>query len=90
MQITDTHKAVKELEGAGFQPQEAETLADQQERTDQELLRHIEQAFEPRFVRLELAFEKGLRDQTWRIVAFVAAMAALTIALLGFLIRLPR
>jgi hypothetical protein len=56
MQITDTLKAAKELEQAGMSRSEAEALAQQQERTTQEIVANIRLAFAPEFASIRAEF----------------------------------
>jgi hypothetical protein len=56
MQITDTLKAAKELQQAGLPSSQAEALAQQQERTAQELVANIRAAFAPEFASIRSEF----------------------------------
>jgi hypothetical protein len=82
MQVTDTHQAVKEFTAAGFSGGQAETLSSQQERTAQEIIAHLREAFRPEFARLEARIEATARDQLFKFMALAVALAGASIAII--------
>ncbi len=89
MQVTDTHQAVKEFTAAGFSGGQAEALSTQQERTAQEIVAHLREAFRaefrPEFARLETRIEATARDQLFKFMAFAVALAGFSIAIIKFI-----
>ena len=84
MNITDTHKAVKTFESAGFSTQQSEVLADQDERTAKELVDHIRLAFAPEFERLRAEIHSTARNQILSMIAILAVgLTALGLILRG-------
>lgn len=101
MQITDTLKAAKELQQAGFPSSQAEALAQQQERAAEELIANIRAAFAPEFaaIRAEMnglktglqgEFREALRDQLFKFTVMLFSGLGLTIAALSLIYALFR
>jgi hypothetical protein len=90
MQITDTLKASKTLQGAGFTPAQAESLANQQETAAQDLVANIGKMLEPKFAELRAEIHAVARDQLFKLMTFGVALAGLCLGFGAFILAFLR
>jgi hypothetical protein len=90
MRITDTLKAAKTLQSAGFTPLQPESLAVQQETAAQDLVANIGKMLEPKFAELRAEIHAVARDQLFKLMTFGVALAGLCLGFGAFILAFLR